>query len=175
MAVNLNYTVNSDILNYCIAQCGIRHVLTSKKFMERFDFKLDAEMVYLEDLREQITLADKLVAAFDAYVLPLGLLERHLTIDRIKGDDLFTIIFTSGLRTYRNHLRTECPGVEKLNSTFGGLATEPWGSQLCEGDFVRVFDTTGVRSVGLQAYPRCVLGWFEPMPNEPRQSKPSKP
>jgi hypothetical protein len=92
-----------------------------------------------------------------------------------RSDGKDTIIFTSGLRTYRNHLRTECPGVEKLNSTFGGLATEPWGSQLCEGDFVRVFDTTGVRSVGLQAYPRCVLGWFEPMPNEPRQSKPSKP
>ena len=61
--VNLNYTVSSDMLNYCIAQCDIRHVLTSRRFMERFDFKLDAELVYLEDLREQVTLADKLVAA----------------------------------------------------------------------------------------------------------------
>src|SRR5438477_12919738 len=32
VAVNLNYTVSSDILNYCIAQCGIRHVLTSRRF-----------------------------------------------------------------------------------------------------------------------------------------------
>src|SRR5262245_23496909 len=47
VAVNLNYTVSSDILNYCIAECGIRHVLTSRKFMERFNFDLNAELVYL--------------------------------------------------------------------------------------------------------------------------------
>ena len=27
MAVNLNYTVSSEVMNQCIAQCGIRHVL----------------------------------------------------------------------------------------------------------------------------------------------------
>ena len=89
-----------------------------------------------------------------------------------RSDGKDTIIFTSGLRTYRNHLRTECPGVEKLNSTFGALETEPWGSQLCEGDFVRVFDTTSVRAVGIQAFPRCVLGWFEEVPRPPKTPKP---
>src|SRR4030042_83261 len=29
VAVNLNYTVSSQVLNDCIAQCGVRHVLTS--------------------------------------------------------------------------------------------------------------------------------------------------
>ena len=96
VAVNLNYTVPSEILNYCIAQCGIRHVLTSRKFMERFDFKLDAQLVYLEDFREQVTLADKLVAALDAYVLPSAILERWLGLHKIKLDDLLTIIYTSG-------------------------------------------------------------------------------
>ena len=37
-------------MNDCIGQCGIRHVLTSRRVMERFDLKLDAELVYLEDL-----------------------------------------------------------------------------------------------------------------------------
>jgi acyl-[acyl-carrier-protein]-phospholipid O-acyltransferase/long-chain-fatty-acid--[acyl-carrier-protein] ligase len=96
VAVNLNYTVSSEILNYCIAQCGIRHVLTSRKFMERFDFKLNAELVYLEDFREQVTLSDKLVAALDTYLLPSVLLERWLGLHKIKLDDLFTIIYTSG-------------------------------------------------------------------------------
>ncbi len=94
--VNLNYTVSSDTLNYCIAQCGIRHVLTSRKFMERFDFKLDAELVYLEDFREQVTAADKLVAALDTYLLPAAVLERWLGLHKIQPDDLFTIIYTSG-------------------------------------------------------------------------------
>jgi acyl-[acyl-carrier-protein]-phospholipid O-acyltransferase/long-chain-fatty-acid--[acyl-carrier-protein] ligase len=96
VAVNLNYTVSSEVLNYCIAQCGIRHVLTSRRFMERFDFKLDAELVYLEDLREQVTTADKLVAALDTYLLPSAVLERWLGLDKIKLDDVFTIIYTSG-------------------------------------------------------------------------------
>ena len=78
VAVNLNYTVSSETLNYCIAQCGIKHVLTSRKFMERFDFKLDAELVYLEDLREKVTTADKLAAAFQAYALPAAMLERWI-------------------------------------------------------------------------------------------------
>ena len=51
VAVNLNYTVSSDVMNDCIAQCGIRHVLTSRRVMERFNLKLNAEVVYLEDLR----------------------------------------------------------------------------------------------------------------------------
>ncbi len=96
VAVNLNYTVSSDILNFCIAQCGIRHVLTSRKFMERFDFKLDAELVYLEDFREQVTTVDKLVAALDTYLLPSAVLERWLGLEKIQPDDLFTIIYTSG-------------------------------------------------------------------------------
>ncbi len=96
VAVNLNYTVSSDILNYCIAQCGIKHVLTSRRFMERFDFKLDAKLLYLEDMREQVTLADKLVAALDTYLVPSFILERWMGLHKIKPDDLFTIIYTSG-------------------------------------------------------------------------------
>ena len=63
VAVNLNYTVSSEVLNNCIQQAGIRHVLTSRKFMERFDFELDAEVVMLEDLREKLSLMDKVVPA----------------------------------------------------------------------------------------------------------------
>ncbi|REK08977.1 MAG: AMP-dependent synthetase [Planctomycetota bacterium] len=96
VAVNLNYTVTSDTLNYCIAQCGIRHVLTSRRFMERFDFKLDAELVYLEDLREQVTTADKLAGAAGAYLTPASMLERQLSLNTITPDELFTIIYTSG-------------------------------------------------------------------------------
>jgi acyl-[acyl-carrier-protein]-phospholipid O-acyltransferase / long-chain-fatty-acid--[acyl-carrier-protein] ligase len=96
VAVNLNYTVSSDILNYCIEQCNIRHVLTSRKFMERFDFKLNAKLIYLEDFKDQVTTADKLVAALDTYLLPAAILERWLGLDKIQPDDLFTIIFTSG-------------------------------------------------------------------------------
>ena len=60
IAVNLNYTMTSEVTNDCIAQCGIRHVLTSRRMIERFNLKLNAELVYLEDFKDKATLADKL-------------------------------------------------------------------------------------------------------------------
>ena len=94
--VNLNYTVSSDVMNYCIRQCKIEHVLTSLRVMERLDLELDAKIVYLEDFREKVTTSDKLAAAFMAYICPRGMFERLLGIDKIKDDDLLTVIFTSG-------------------------------------------------------------------------------
>ncbi|MCH7728950.1 MAG: AMP-binding protein [Planctomycetes bacterium] len=96
ITVNLNYSASSDVLNECIAQSGIRHVLTSRKFMEKMDFDLDAEIVYLEDLREKVTKRDKIAAAWNAFVVPYWRLERKLKLHKIDHDDVLTIIFTSG-------------------------------------------------------------------------------
>lgn len=96
IAVNLNYTVSSDVMNVCIARCGIRRVLTSRRVLERFDLKMDAEVVYLEDLKDRFTLADKLVAASQAWLWPVGMLERHLGLTQIDPEDTLTVIFTSG-------------------------------------------------------------------------------
>ena len=96
IAVNLNYTVSSDIMNQCIAQCGIKNVLTSRKFMERFEFQLDANIIYLEDLKDKPTLGDKLWGGFAAYLMPCSLLQRSLRLNEIDPDDVLTVIFTSG-------------------------------------------------------------------------------
>jgi acyl-[acyl-carrier-protein]-phospholipid O-acyltransferase / long-chain-fatty-acid--[acyl-carrier-protein] ligase len=96
VAVNLNYTVSVDVMDDCIAQCGIRHVLTSHRVIERLGLKLKAKMVYLEDLLVQTTWADKLRAAAAARFAPIPWLERRLRLTEVCDDDLMTIIFTSG-------------------------------------------------------------------------------
>lgn len=96
VTVNLNYTLTSELLNACIRQTGIRHVLTSRRFMERLDYSLDAEIVYLEDLRDKPTKVDKLVGAFQGYALPLAVLLRLLRLHELADDDLLTVVFTSG-------------------------------------------------------------------------------
>ena len=53
-------------------------------------------MVFLEDLRQKITWADKLIAAAQTWLLPAAVLERWLGLTRIKMDDLLTVMFTSG-------------------------------------------------------------------------------
>lgn len=97
VAVNLNYSVkSSEIVNDCIHQAGIRHVITSRRVMDKLDLDLDAEMVYMEDFKDKLTLADKLVGLAQARLLPVGLLERCFGLTKIDPDDLLTLIFTSG-------------------------------------------------------------------------------
>lgn len=96
VSVNLNYTVSADVMNSCIRQAGIRHVLTSRRVMEKLNYELKAEPVFLEELRTKVTLADKLSAAVATYCLPVGLLERRLGLTGISPDDVLTVIFTSG-------------------------------------------------------------------------------
>ncbi len=94
--VNLNYTVSSEVMNNCIAQCGIKHVLTSRQVMKKLDLHLDAELVFLEDFRKQVTTADKIASAGAAVAMPAGVLARRLGIHDFDPDAIFTIIFTSG-------------------------------------------------------------------------------
>ena len=94
--VNLNYTVSSEVLNECIAQADIKHVLTSRKFMEKVNLDVDAEMVYLEDFRNEARFADKLSCGLAAYFVPAGVLERSLGLQGVSPEDLATVIFTSG-------------------------------------------------------------------------------
>lgn len=96
VAVNLNYTVSSEVMNECIRQPGIRHVLTTRAVLEKLDLKIDAELVYLEDLRPKLTLVDKAIAAFSAYLLPASWISRLLGLQQNRPDDVMTIIFTSG-------------------------------------------------------------------------------
>ena len=96
VAVNLNYTVSETIINKCIEQAGIKTVLTSKKVMERMSIKLNANVVYLEDLKEKATVGDKLASVLAGKFLPLPLAARWLGLNTIQSDDILTVIFTSG-------------------------------------------------------------------------------
>ncbi|MFO1093862.1 MAG: AMP-binding protein [Planctomycetaceae bacterium] len=97
VTANLNYTMTDDMINQCVQAAGIRHVLTSKKFIEKRPFALQgAEFVYLEDIKEQISAVDKLKGALAAFVLPVSITERWLGLTSVGPDELLTLIFTSG-------------------------------------------------------------------------------
>lgn len=96
ISVNLNYTASSEIINACIKTCGIKHVLTTRRFMEKMNLQIDAELVYIEDFAEQVSWMNKAIAAMQAYILPASLIEWYLGLGSLKSDDVMTIIFTSG-------------------------------------------------------------------------------
>ncbi|MCP4509085.1 MAG: AMP-binding protein, partial [Fuerstiella sp.] len=96
VSVNLNYTLTVDVVNFCIKEAGVKCVITSRKFMEKMPMDLDAELVYMEDLKEQIGPLAKVKAMAVARLMPLSMLTNKLGLQNAKPDDLMTVIFTSG-------------------------------------------------------------------------------
>ena len=96
VSANLNYTVSSEVINHCIDEIGIRHVLTSERFLSKVDLQLDSNVVTLESIRDKVSGLDKAIAFLQANLIPIRILKRILGIHRIKSDDLLTVIFTSG-------------------------------------------------------------------------------
>jgi acyl-[acyl-carrier-protein]-phospholipid O-acyltransferase / long-chain-fatty-acid--[acyl-carrier-protein] ligase len=96
VAVNLNYTVSEAIVNQCIEQAEIRHVVTSRKVMDKLGMKLAAETIFIEDLKDKATVADKIVAFTQSKLMPEWMLASLFGLNRNQPDDWLTIIFTSG-------------------------------------------------------------------------------
>ena len=97
--INLNYTASADGLASSAQQCNIRHVITSKEFLQRLPLQVPGEAIYLEDIMASVKGSDRLVAALMAIFCarPVWLIERLLGAPGGRSqDDLATIIFSSG-------------------------------------------------------------------------------
>ncbi|GHV09475.1 hypothetical protein AGMMS50229_19730 [Campylobacterota bacterium] len=94
--VNLNYTFTSDLINYCIKQADIKHVITSRRVLDRLDVKMAAEVICIEDAVKKMTVWDKIVAALQVYLVPCWMLERIYGLNRLTPDDILTVVYTSG-------------------------------------------------------------------------------
>jgi acyl-[acyl-carrier-protein]-phospholipid O-acyltransferase/long-chain-fatty-acid--[acyl-carrier-protein] ligase len=94
--VNLNFTIGSEALSAAIAQADITTIVTSKRFLGKAGLAEMPGMIFLEDLRGEVTGADKLAALVNARFTPLRLLRRRHTTTSKTGVPLATIIFSSG-------------------------------------------------------------------------------
>ena len=93
--VNLNYTASAAIVDYCIAKAEIDTVVTSRAALERIPLRPNAKLIYLEDLRDQVSTGDKITAAALSRA-PIGIMQRSFPGLRVDLDDTAAIIFTSG-------------------------------------------------------------------------------
>ncbi len=95
--VNLNYTASKELVDSSIDQCGITHVLTSRRVVDKFKLTPKGNLLYLEDLPKKVTTADKAAAWLAAKALPAAML--GMLLPGVRGDRLdepATVIFTSG-------------------------------------------------------------------------------
>ncbi|MCX6996112.1 MAG: AMP-binding protein, partial [Kiritimatiellaeota bacterium] len=95
-AVNLNFTASREAFASAIRQCGLRHIITARAFLEKFpDLPLPAGgLLYIEDLLAGLTGGEKLRAGLAARLLPrrwLAAFPGGFDADRVAA-----IIFSSG-------------------------------------------------------------------------------
>ena len=98
-SVNLNYTVSASTVQSAISQCNLRHIITAKRFLHKVGLEPGPEtkLIHLEDLNAAISKGQKLRAFLKVLLLPRFVLDRWvLGLRRHKGDDLASVIFSSG-------------------------------------------------------------------------------
>jgi acyl-[acyl-carrier-protein]-phospholipid O-acyltransferase/long-chain-fatty-acid--[acyl-carrier-protein] ligase len=99
VAVNLNYTSSPESLRSAIRQCGVRHILTSQRFLDKMalDPGPDAELVPLEQYRKTIGRWERIRSFLSVLLLPRLVQERWLLgLGGHRTEDLATVIFSSG-------------------------------------------------------------------------------
>lgn len=101
--VNLNYTLSESGIASCINQCGIKTVITSRKFLEKLKLNPAGELLYIEDIAENPGFGEKVLAWLLAKFTPAALLDKMLGGKRKAEsrkqkplEDLATVIFSSG-------------------------------------------------------------------------------
>ena len=94
--VNLNYTAPADAVRAAMDACGIRKVLTSRRFVEKARIDPMLEMVMLEDVLADVKTREKLLTAAAALLLPAWVLRRLYSRRGLRADDPVTVIFSSG-------------------------------------------------------------------------------
>lgn len=93
--VNLNFTIGREAMQAAIAQAGITTIVTSKRFLTKASIEELPGMVFLENLREEISGFSKLMALVTSRVLPASILQRRHRHGK-HTQSVATIIFSSG-------------------------------------------------------------------------------
>jgi acyl-[acyl-carrier-protein]-phospholipid O-acyltransferase/long-chain-fatty-acid--[acyl-carrier-protein] ligase len=95
--VNLNFTLSIEAFNSCIQQCNMKTIITSRAFIEKIGMVPRPEMVFVEDINNQISKWRKAFLAICSIVMPRLLLQfLFVKGDKKNVDDVATVIFSSG-------------------------------------------------------------------------------
>ena len=94
-SVNLNFTAGRDQMAAAVEKCGIKTILTSRKFIAKADLAPMDGMVFLEDVLKNFTPFAKARMFAVAFLLPSWLLAR-LYANEGDAESLATVVFSSG-------------------------------------------------------------------------------
>ncbi len=101
--VNLNYSSGINSLNHALTLADIKTIITSRQFISKLKAKgfdivpilEQVKVIYLEDIKEQISKKEALLTLLQVKLLPIALL-KALYIKNVSISDSAAILFSSG-------------------------------------------------------------------------------
>ncbi len=95
--VNLNFTLSTEAFDSCVKQCNMRMIITSRAFLEKIGIAARPEMVFLEDIKPNMSPGKSGLYFLSAFLFPRWLLSTlFVRGDKRNVDDVATVIFSSG-------------------------------------------------------------------------------
>ncbi|MCC7202382.1 MAG: MFS transporter [Nitrospirae bacterium] len=177
---NLDFTAGADAIASAIRQSGIRTILTSRIFMEKIQREKPEGMVFLEDIQGEAPVVRNIIAAAMTRLLPLGLLNRLLNIDKSVPGELAVLVFSGwstglpkGIMLSHGNIVSNVEGIEQVfnlnnedrlmgvlpfSSSFGVTATI-WFPLITGSGVVYHSDPVDARTIGgmVSGYKATVL------------------
>jgi acyl-[acyl-carrier-protein]-phospholipid O-acyltransferase/long-chain-fatty-acid--[acyl-carrier-protein] ligase len=96
--INLNYTAGAGAIEHAVKKAGIRHILTSRKLLQKANLPERPEMLFLEDIAPRVSKINVLLNQALFIALPTGLAVRRLAkrVLHVPLSDTATVVFSSG-------------------------------------------------------------------------------
>ena len=101
--INLNYSSSADNMDYCCECADIKTIITAHQFIDKLKYRgshVDLlekkyKMVYMEDLKNEISKRNLIFNFIRARILPAWWIEFR-DLKKVKLDDVAAILFSSG-------------------------------------------------------------------------------
>lgn len=165
--VMLNWTAGKKSLDHSLKLASVTTVLTSFRFLNRLGEadlgKLDEKIIFLEDVRRQLTLKQKITGWVRSQLKTPSLLKK-LRLDAIKSEEPAVILFTSGTETLPKGVPLSHQNI--LSNQRAALSTIDLKSSDILFGFLPPFHSFGFSATGLMPF---LSGWkvcFNPDPTD---------
>ena len=101
--VNLNFTAGKKALNSAAQQAEVKHIYTSRKFLDKMlergidlaSYFPDSKLLMLEDIKEEISTLSRITTLLKAIILPASIIRNSYFKD-VSMNDTAAILFSSG-------------------------------------------------------------------------------
>ncbi|MBF0252296.1 MAG: MFS transporter [Candidatus Omnitrophica bacterium] len=95
--VNLNFTSSKDSIEYAIDKCDMKKIITSRKFLAKMNLEENSKMIFLEDIKKEVSKVQVIKNTIICFLLPAFALKALIVKgDKKNVDDTATVIFSSG-------------------------------------------------------------------------------